>query len=205
MSSKNQIATLDVYAGLMEEIKVRISAIQALSTGSTGLIVPLARESCFLQLRMICELMALGCLVAHGDLSVKKTALHTKYQADFIMNELLKIHNDFYPHPVTVTTMPDKSAHLEDIKDGYLTRSELTKLYAQCGGNLHKGSFKRLLSEHKPDQGKQDFAEIVNWTNKIIRLLNNHRIALLDKKSLYLCSLKNTLTGRVQVAFAQPV
>src|ERR1017187_2239008 len=59
----------NLYAFFMAEIKVRIGAINAIG-GTIEHRVPalIVREFCFLQFRMICELIALGCLTAHGDI-----------------------------------------------------------------------------------------------------------------------------------------
>jgi hypothetical protein len=84
----------------MEEIKQR----KAVITNVLSLRVPLPKiiafELCFLQLRMTCELIALGCLVAHGDLSaVKSKHLKKAYNPNEIIKELQRLHFDFYPVP----------------------------------------------------------------------------------------------------------
>ncbi|MGE3580605.1 MAG: hypothetical protein AB7J28_04280, partial [Hyphomonadaceae bacterium] len=63
------VARLNVYASLMEEIKYRHRALNlAAANKIEGLGPLLCEEFCYLQLRMICELLALGCLVAHDDI-----------------------------------------------------------------------------------------------------------------------------------------
>lgn len=52
----------------MEEAKARIDAITRTTEGKTGLDDIFADEFCTLQLRMLCEVIALACLVAHGDI-----------------------------------------------------------------------------------------------------------------------------------------
>jgi hypothetical protein len=66
--TKDEADTINLYAALMEEVKVRVDAFNWLITGRSGLSGSIIRESCFLQLRFLCELIALGCLVAHGDI-----------------------------------------------------------------------------------------------------------------------------------------
>ena len=69
-NEKNRIPKmLNLYAALMEEVKIRIDVIKII-VGTTPVPMPstLMREYCFLQLRMICELIALGCLTAHGEI-----------------------------------------------------------------------------------------------------------------------------------------
>jgi hypothetical protein len=57
-----------LYANLMDEVKARIDCINVAVQGRTGFPTPIAREFCYLQLRFLCELIALSCLVAHGDI-----------------------------------------------------------------------------------------------------------------------------------------
>jgi hypothetical protein len=68
--TQQQLDAANLYADLLEEAKVRIFSIDAVIGGGAGIPDPLAREYAYLQLRMLCEVIALGCLVAHGDLSV---------------------------------------------------------------------------------------------------------------------------------------
>ncbi len=44
-----------LYANLMQEVKVRIDAINLALQGRTNLATPFVRELCWLQLRMLCE------------------------------------------------------------------------------------------------------------------------------------------------------
>jgi len=88
-------AALDDYSMLMEEAKYRLLAMDTALGGRTGLPKGAIREFCFLELRMLCELIALGCLTAHGDLKTSK--LKTSYEADRIIRSLQKLHPDFFP------------------------------------------------------------------------------------------------------------
>jgi len=74
----------------MQEVRVRIAAIDS-GTGGYLLTIPpqIVREHCYLQLRMICELIAFGCLVAHGEIKeVQQPKLQKEYAANKIMEEL---------------------------------------------------------------------------------------------------------------------
>ena len=79
----------DLYAGMMEEIKLRISSIEYATSGLLHFHPVIIREFAYLQLRMICELIALGCLVAHGDVPATKSKMLSKvWQADEILKRL---------------------------------------------------------------------------------------------------------------------
>ena len=61
-------ATIDIYRDLMTEAKMRLDAVRSATRGKITAIPPLfVAEFCFLQLRMISELVAVGCLLAHED------------------------------------------------------------------------------------------------------------------------------------------
>lgn len=68
-----KLEAASLYADLMNEVKVRIAAIDAGTGGLLGALpAPIVQEHCYLQLRMCCELIALGCLVAHGDITCRQ-------------------------------------------------------------------------------------------------------------------------------------
>ncbi len=96
---------------------------------------------------MVCELIALACLVAHGDLT-KSNRLTKTYQADRIVSELEKLHADFFPKPYTMTaTISPAGLHLDAVKSGFITKAEFLKLHHEwCGAILHRGSLKNLTS-----------------------------------------------------------
>src|ERR1700730_10759516 len=99
MPTQKQLQAAALYGGIMEEIKIRISAIDAGTGGLLPLSPVIIREHCFLQIRIICELIALGVLVAHGDIEATKTSkLQKAWHAKEIMDALLKLHQDFYPY-----------------------------------------------------------------------------------------------------------
>jgi hypothetical protein len=69
--SKASLASVASYCGLMEELKARhavVSKVLIDARESQFVLTPyVLGELCFLQLRMMCELIALGCLLVHGD------------------------------------------------------------------------------------------------------------------------------------------
>jgi hypothetical protein len=152
--------------------------------GQTGLPMGAIHEFCFLQLRMLCELIALGCLTAHGDLETGK--LKKTYEAHKIIHRLRRLHPHFYPLAAK-QTKPGRNAIL--LKDGFLTREELVNLYVKCGKVLHRGSSIRALSSLAYED--RDFGEIGAWKKKIEVLLNFHAMFMSDNKTLVLFTLWN--------------
>lgn len=200
--ARNDRESWVLYANLMEEVKIRHASICNVVNGSSGIVYELAKEYCYLQLRMICELIALGCLVAHGDIRAKKQSLLKTYAADLIMKELTNLHADFYPTPVIIKRTSQGGIHLDDFKEPYLSKSDLMILTGKCGDKLHRGTIKKILS-HK-SKPVENYDDIIRWLNKIIALLNSHKIALHGSGYLVV-TLKNSQDSKVHVAFAAPV
>lgn len=141
MATKAQNEAINLYAALMEEVKIRIDAVN-LGTMSFIPVVPaLVKEFCFLQIRLICECIALGCLVAHGDLDLS-SRLRKEWAADKIMGELESLHPDFFPQAAKQSRTPEGMHHL-DFDNNKLTKEGLLKIYNECGGVLHKGGLKK--------------------------------------------------------------
>ncbi len=165
------------YSHLMEEVKRRIEIIQAASNPSFPL-PPIARhELCYIQLRKICELIALACVVAHGDLkAVKSNMMQDEWHPSKILKRLERLHRDFYPTPVHEEfdgSQRGMSFKTADIATGFLTKSALIELHGKSGAFLHRGSVRSVLNGVEP---KIDFSSIPVWTNQIITLLNAHII-----------------------------
>jgi hypothetical protein len=97
MNAARRRAAMNIYAGLMDEIKARISWIDAAIDQTSKWPDRVAvYEFSYLQLRMVCESIALGCLIAHGDVGIANK-LKTQYAADKIIAELGKLHPDVLP------------------------------------------------------------------------------------------------------------
>jgi len=89
MSKASDEKTRTAYADLMEEVKVRLSAIEAALRGELNLTPRFLEDFCYLQLRMIGELIALSCLLAHGDIpAAQQSKLQTERNADHIIKTL---------------------------------------------------------------------------------------------------------------------
>jgi len=169
---------LGAYCRLMERIKQRTDIILNLADNSSGLPDFCAVETQQLQIRMICETLAIGCLLVHRDVEgARSSKLASAYQADFIMNALEKLHPRFYPHPVKEVFRDGKLIGFDDLKDGFLTKDELLKSYRGAAQFLHAGDISDFLA------GKErslDTDAAKQWVKRLIVLLNLHKIALAD-------------------------
>jgi hypothetical protein len=199
--TSQQSEAMTLYANLLEEAKIRINSVEQALAGTIPLPGPFLREYCFLQLRMLCELIAIGCFVVHGDINksgigkIKKT-----WSAEDIINSLTDIHPAFYPIPHLQEKTPT-GFNLTALSDGYLTKDDLITLVHISGSHLHRGSVKKILKGPQPIQF--NFPDVLGWLQKIGKLLSLHMIPLFQEGTLILVVLRNMQDNqRVQIAFA---
>jgi hypothetical protein len=183
------------YANLLKEIKYRIEAIDTALAGKSGMRAKIAEEFCYLQFRMICEIMAIGCLIIHGDISIRGGLL-TSYKADWIVKELGKLHPRFFPTPLeNQDDMSGKIGAMVARKSGFLTQSDLALLWRRSGERLHRGSARNVLAGDKAI----DLKSIGGWRDKIVYLLNRHTLTSADE--LTMCYFVMQLEGSGEVGW----
>lgn len=208
MPTANQSAAMTLYSRLLHEARTRLDLLETvLNDGMTLREKPPAqwvvRELCLLQLRMLCEVIALGCLVAHGDIDgTHSKRLRKEYAADAIVSEMVKLHSMFFPVPVVQQSGIPSGGVRRFIADrgvNSLTREELCTLYAECGDGLHKGNIKKIAEPMNPNP---DNSDLVVWTKKIHGLLDIHWIYLIDRDSHMIGWLRRAQSGKAGVAFA---
>jgi hypothetical protein len=171
-------ATLNTYADLMTQIKSRQNILMHVCDNSSGYPEWAVAEFAQLQIRLICETFALGCLVAHGDVpGTQSGKLSDAYRADFIMKALEKLHPYFYPRPTKQVVTGGKVTGWDESTDAFLTKDTLIKSYNNADGFLHMGDLNDLRAGK---QKRLDRASIIDWSNKVVGLLNHHNIYLAD-------------------------
>jgi hypothetical protein len=200
MPTKDRIDAQNLYANILEEIKWRIAAIDHCTVGHSGLLPHFIKEFCYLQIRMICELIALGCLVAHGDIEETSTKkLNKAWAADEIMNALERLHPNFYPKPIVSNKISD-GINIE-FKINPLLKPDLLKIYYGCGEILHRGSVRKLLEDQFPEE--VDLSEITALAQKIVDLLSHHTLFMKNGEQMFIAMLRNIDDNmKVQVAIA---
>ena len=119
----------DLYQSIMTEVMIRTYSINTATKTPTEIPQALIREYCFLQLRMLCELIALGCLVAHGDIT-KTKYFQKAYKADDILKRLEDLHPSFYPYPFKATIRSPSPGDpgeikMEDVDFDYLKKDRI--------------------------------------------------------------------------------
>jgi hypothetical protein len=182
---------MERYRSLMAEIRKRIDTIPPCTHNQTGLDRHFEWEICFLQLRKICELISLGCLVAHGDIEkVHARALRKAWNPNDIITEMEKLHPRFFPIAAELKGTKDGIKQFTRAPSGHLTKEDLLDIYGKAGDALHSGNLRSIARGRAI---KIRFSEINTWTKQVIDLLKVHFILPKHGKGGLLCILKNTL------------
>ena len=157
-----QAEELDVqqYSELMEQIKLKVEAIEALME-IPGIINQTRVESVCLQLRMILELIMFSSLVSNKDAWRKsQDDLRKAWNVKKIMRDLRDIHSRYYPEP------------RGDVRD-FLTQERLVSVYNELNGIIHADN------PLGPGVNLRRFIEsIPKWLNWIVNLLTEHKVFL---------------------------
>ena len=182
-----------LYLNLMAELRIRLFAIDDMTTSVANSQIPgqVVLENCSLQLRMCCEIMAIACLVAHGDIEAARSRQFMKaYEPGKIVTWMTELHPNFFPIPGHRNVLPDGGFEFVKIDPSKppLNKEDLGKLWGLLGGRLHKDSLKRLLSDKTPR--KIHFPEITAWVERFRDLLDQHRIANFNNK-VHLINITN--------------
>jgi hypothetical protein len=205
MIDPKRLKQLGLYADLMEEVKVRFDSINHAAQGRTGLPAPIVREFLYQQTRFLCELIALSCLVAHGDMAILQThKIGRSYSADEILDRMTKLRPHFYPVALRTTSVTaigpsQKNVNVEGVDPSPFPKDDLLALYGKTHKHLHRGSLKKLLSAATPLDMTINVPEIVADVQKVSNLLSHHVIAITEDK-IIICMLANAENNnRVQV------
>jgi hypothetical protein len=185
---------IDLYGHLMEIIKWRTDAVMKtlvlVRTKNHYLDNAVVAEFCLLQLRLCCELLAIGCIAVHKDVPQSKR-LHKMWNADAIMQKFHELKPRFFPHPVRSEKHPDDKWAQQNVQ-GALTKPELLKMYHFFGGLLHSGTFETYASRQRQTY---DFKLIEEFLDKLLKLLNEHVNYLNDGEVMVRVIMSNADQG----------
>jgi len=152
------------YGQLMEEVKRRTEVIRIVLQKSQPLPSQARLEICCFQMRRICELIGLACIVVHDNIEdVKSSVTQEPWQPVDVLKRLEEIHSKFFPRPIQE----------QRAKGGFLTKEDLIALHNECDDDLDRASVRNVFV---PTKSGIDFAKILRWTNQIGTLLDQHYI-----------------------------
>ncbi len=180
----------------MEEIKRRIKVIDYFLFGSGhSLYEATTLESVSLQLRKILELTAMATLVANKKEYAKVYSNFAKtWNAEYLLKDLARINPSFYPIPIIEEQSDEVGVkrNLVDRPNDYLTKEEFIKVYKKCGAIMHASN--PLGRKIGYEYYKKNLPE---WRQKVLNLLNTHKIHLLNETGFYLIHMKEEKDDKV--------
>lgn len=198
-AERNRAAS--IYHEMMTEVKLRIMAINEhlsdIRNCSDQSRAIFHAEFCFLQIRMICEIIALSSLAAHSTIGLSKGALK-EWNAERIFADLLKINPHCFPKAVSVDQL-DKGV-IADIETPTIGLLDLKRIYSGCADMLHRSRGVHIV---KRNSKNVDVSSIRMWGNDLVTLLANHMIYVANIETFFLVSLSVPPKGEVQVALAE--
>lgn len=176
------------YRELMVEVRDRMGSINAIIREPGQHSPRIVEEFCFLQLRMIAELVALACVVAHDDSAEGSLSkLRREYSADKIIRAMERFDEDFFPKAVEEAV---NGAALEIgllRQAGAITATGIRKLWIQSGEVLHWNTGKRRKAvEASPEQ-----ADVRAYQRQLFDLLSTHAISIAKGERLLLCMMES--------------
>lgn len=191
-----QTEDIQKYCDLMEEVKLRVRAVDFLLSGKgNALYEATTIESTGLQFRKILELIAFGSLMSNKtQYKAVYDNFSNAWNAELLLRDLERINPRFYPEPVieAPSQEPGVKANLEPKKSGFLTKKEFVRVYKKCGGLMHASN---------PNGSKLDYnyykSKFPIWRGWIIGLLNTHQIHLVDQDGFHLVHMEEAQDGKV--------
>lgn len=201
MNSDEKLASQ--YCGFLNDIRLRLELVRFICKGSLTVGTELFDyELAAVNLRKVLELIAFGSLTANKlAYSAAYAGIEKKWRAKALLDELEKIHPDFYPKPLlypAVTEAISRQLHFDFQDAGFLTRDEFIELYDLCSKVIHtRNPFAATVAV--------DFRiTVVEWVAKIEKLLSFHLFRLSGVPQIWIGELAAPGDGKSHVYIASP-
>lgn len=176
------------YQEFMDELSLRLSALLdklvQVHSSDSELQKQFLLEACYLQTRMICELVAVASLSLHDPDSYQTHLQKTSY-ADKIFVILQHVNSvcfprsvtvDFEATPILVTPHARQICNIEAIK----------KIYRSCGEKLHQRSLRRRSNAPAKDD---DLTVLYEYHRLFVLHFTTHMVAIPSEKTAFIAML----------------
>ena len=192
------------YVAVMNEIKSRIGILKTFigknyTTGSDISDI----EFCYLQIRIVLELIALSSISPNRKLYEKKREqFRNDWNAKLIFSDMRRLNKDFYPVPLVAEKSEHARVkfHFTKLRSGFLTKKQFLKLYDKCGSVLHaKSPFK------KPPDYVGVYEYIENRIGLIEALLAQHSIKIPSSEAIWFMLMESGPAKQVQLVATEPI
>jgi len=169
------------YLRVLFEIDARVHAIKVTMTSDWP--AGMSREICQLQLRHICELVAIGCAVIQGEYQCFSIG---EWKPKNIFRALSAKYEGFFPQSAVITKAATGTDIRCNVVPGCVTRSEIEAIWERTGNVLHRLSVKSYFRE---DEAGNKLADVEESVVKIKTLLDSRAIPMHGSKILVVAGL----------------
>lgn len=179
-------------------VKNRMKAIRLVLTHKqTTLFSATNIEFMALQIRKIIEHIAMGNLIANKELYEEYSAkFSSNWNAKYIFRDLERLNPRFYPEPVK-TDSSKKIKEWITINENYLSKEDAIKIYDKCSVLIH------TVNPYGQSIDLDYYERMMPiWYNKILNLLSQHLIHMVDGVHLY-CIVMNEKENPTAYEFVQ--
>ena len=174
-----------IYARCMGEIKERVQIIDdAIAPWRTSKEISIPQcELAGLQLRKVFELIVFASLAANKEGYAK---LRQKFEKDWNLAEILKIlrkiNPDFFPIPIeeTESNLDGVRYEIKAIEGRKILVRDIVKMHGTLGELLHSRNPYRKELDYK-----KWLKEITRYRDRVVRLLDKHRVTVRPHKIYY--------------------
>lgn len=201
MSSVEKLATQ--YCGSLNDIRVRLELVRSICKGSLSAGAELLNyEIAAVNLRKVLELIAFGSLTANkAAYTAAYVGIEKKWRAKALLDDLEKIHADFYPKPLqrpAISGGAPRHFHFEFQNTGFLTRDEFIELYDVCSKVIH------TRNPFAADTTVDFRITVVEWAERIEKLLSFHLFRLSGMSQIWIGELVAPSDGKSHIYIASP-
>jgi len=184
------------YPSVMEYISQRISAAEnaidevVCNPGHQNSWI--SCELATIQIRMICELIMLGSVLAH--IQSGEELDDRKWRPKEAFGELDRVNS--HPLPIPVELIYDANgpgAHQANPVSKPLPLNAISKIYGICGDLLHIPTARRVMEAKRPSY---DLDQLQRWLTGLKRIIVGHALMLPERRRVLLCTWSG-LAGEV--------
>jgi len=169
------------YTAVLQEIRLRLTSLNAVS----NILQPslslnhefynlVLLDGLYSQLRKVCELIAIGIVVAQNT-DDRKVARQVDgaYRADVIIKKTMRLNDRCFPRPIIIRDDRQGRSFGHE-QPPVFTRDEFKELYLECDRHLHVGRLR--LDGMQRKSANQNYIDY--WSNRLEAGLATHVIEL---------------------------
>jgi|GEM_PF-2518940 len=142
-------------------------------------------ELATLQIRMVCELMLLGSVLAHmheGEQDIDDRKWRPK-DAFYEINSV-NVHPLPMPVDIILNGKGPGAHHVEPVSKP-ISFEAISKIYGICGDMLHAPTARNVVKANLPSY---DVAQLQRWLTGLKRIITGHALMLPQRKRVLICA-----------------